>query len=78
MIMNTKMILVKALLLFKQNETFYFLELIRSPHKKFPLMGDLPGGKVDASEMLITAIHREILEETGLSVFNLHEITVYD
>ena len=74
-----KNLLVKAILLYKQDGIFYFLELTRSPHKKFsPLMGDLPGGKVDIGELPITAIKREIKEETGLDVPLLHQVIIYD
>ncbi len=77
--MNIKNLLVKAILLYKQDGIFYFLELTRSPRKSFcPLMGDLPGGKVDTGELPIAAIKREIQEETGIVVSNLHQIIVYD
>ena len=71
--------LVKAILLYKQDDIFYFLELTRSPRKNFcPLMEDLPGGKVDIGELPIAAIKREIQEETGLIVPKVHQIIVYD
>ncbi len=69
---------VKALLIYFDQGTPFFLELIRS-HKKIvaPGMGDLPGGKVDAGESLETALMREIKEETGIIVEVVHTIADY-
>lgn len=76
--MNTKIIVVKALLLSKQNDSLYFLELTRSSKKLVaPGMGDLPGGKVDEGESLEAALMREIKEETGILVSQLHKIIDY-
>ncbi len=76
--MNKKIIVVKALLLFKQNEGLYFLELTRSSKKLVaPGMGDLPGGKVDQSESLEAALMREIKEETGILISQPHKIIDY-
>lgn len=63
------LVIVKALILYREGDMLYFLELTRSSKKLFaPRMGDLPGGKVEEGEALDAALIREIKEETGISV----------
>ena len=42
-----------------------------------PLQWDLPGGHLEDNEEMIAGIKREIKEETGLSVSNVHAIYAY-
>lgn len=54
---------------FVTNDEGRCLLLRRSQHSTFfPGQWDLPGGAVDGNETLDEALHREILEETGLTV----------
>ena len=42
----------------------------RSDRERYGGLWNLPGGKVNAGETLDTALRREVLEETGLSVLS--------
>lgn len=42
-----------------------------------PMQWDLPGGHLEDNEEMIAGIIREIKEETGLSVSNVHAIYAY-
>lgn len=75
-LMTSKILLVKALLIHKRESIFYFLT--RSLRKKFRFMGDLPGGRVEQGESPLSAMQREIQEETGLLVPALNLLTIYD
>ncbi len=58
---------VKALI---QNDAGEFLFMRRNP-EKYPEVGakwDIPGGRIDASEDLMTALAREVREEVGLGL----------
>ncbi len=50
------------------------------PHKPYPGLWDLPGGKKLPNETPEECIRREIREETGLSVigFSLHAVYAHD
>ena len=53
-----------------QNEKGEFLLLRRSENSRTnPGKWDLPGGKVNLKETLKEAVVREVLEETGISIF---------
>jgi len=56
-----------------ENTEGKILLLRRSPESRInPGRWDLPGGKVDACESFQDAIHREVMEETGLDVKLTH------
>lgn len=38
----------------------------------------LPGGKVEPGESVLTGLHREIAEETGLGVRSAAQVTMFD
>lgn len=46
--------------------------------RSFPDIYCLPGGKVDKDEDIITALHREVKEETNLDVINEEFIGVHE
>ncbi len=56
--------LVVAALLFDQSR---LLICQRSPHGQFPNKWEFPGGKVNPGEAPQDALHRELLEELGIS-----------
>ncbi|MGC8814700.1 MAG: NUDIX domain-containing protein [bacterium] len=51
--------------------------LLINTHKWNGLWG-IPGGKVNYKEKLIDALKREILEETGLNIYNIKFITFFE
>lgn len=68
--MVSKIIAVKALLLQKNKDGTFFLELTRSPETIYPLMGDLPGGvfENDHNESSTKIIRDVIQEQIGVQV----------
>ncbi|GMU19719.1 MAG: 7,8-dihydro-8-oxoguanine-triphosphatase [Candidatus Babeliales bacterium] len=69
---------VKALIFHKIDDTVQLLILKRSNHvKKFPGFEDLPGGKVDTTENILSALAREIQEETQLEVDHINLLSAH-
>lgn len=65
--MNLPTIKVAGAILLKDNK---FLILQRHPDKPEPLTWGLPSGKVDTGEDTVTAVKREVLEETSIDLSN--------
>lgn len=56
-----------------RNEQGLYLFLRRSPQsKRFAGQWEIPGGKADPGETIDQTLKREVSEETGLKIHNLH------
>lgn len=71
-------LVVKALVFYKNSDSHRMLVLKRSRLSSCPGMEDLPGGKVEEGEDLTDAIIREIQEETQLAVYTVHQFAVHE
>jgi 8-oxo-dGTP pyrophosphatase MutT (NUDIX family) len=69
---------VKILLKNNNNEYLFLRRAVTLQDEAEPYW-DIPGGRIDPTETLSEALHREILEETGLKVDDeLHLVTAQD
>lgn len=63
--------------IFNKEEVDIKVLLIKRKHFPYEGMWALPGGFVDMDETLEQAIHRELMEETGLKCIKLQQLHTY-